>query len=547
MNNNFYVRLPIVLAIALSAGIFIGAKMFGSQNARQNDITTNITKLREILSYINNDYVDSTNIDELTDHAIKEMLQKLDPHTSYIPAKDMEYMGKQLEGDFEGIGISFQIFHDTLNIESILAGGPSEQAGLRAGDKIIKVNDENIAGIGLSNRGVYEKLRGKRGSKVKISVLRRGDSNLYSFDVTRAKIPQHSVEVAFMIDSKTGYIKLSRFGANAYDEFKSALEKLLKQGMKQVMVDLRDNGGGYMDRAVNIVDELVGGDKMIVYTDGKLDKYDEKYKTKHKGIFEQGAVIVLIDEESASASEIVAGALQDNDRALIVGRRSYGKGLVQRPIDLTDGSELRITISRYYTPSGRSIQKPYVMGNLDEYADDYAHRVSHGELFHADSNKLDKSKQYKTLRGRIVYGGGVIMPDEFVGVDTSHFSTYFNTQNAGIINETIREYALNYASENKAKLIEIGIRSYVKDFQISEAMLKNFLKMAERANIKYDEKGFNQSKNYIRNNIKAFIGRMTWDNEASYAVWNQNDEVVKKAMSLFPEASKLDSGKLADK
>jgi carboxyl-terminal processing protease len=547
MNNKFYVRLPIVLAIAVSAGIFIGAKMFGSQNARQNDITTNVTKLREILSYINNDYVDSANIDDLTDHAIKEMLQKLDPHTSYIPTKDMEYMGKQLEGDFEGIGISFQIFHDTLNIESILAGGPSEQAGLRAGDRIIKVNDENIAGIGLSNRGVYEKLRGKKGSKVKISVLRRGDANLQSFNVTRAKIPQHSVEVALMMDNKTGYIKLSRFGANAYDEFKAALEKLLKQGMKQVMIDLRDNGGGYMDRAVNIVDELVGGEKMIVYTDGKLDKYDEKYKTKSKGIFEQGAVIVLIDEESASASEIVAGALQDNDRALIVGRRSYGKGLVQRPIDLTDGSELRITISRYYTPSGRSIQKPYVMGNLDEYADDYAHRVSHGELFHADSNKLDKSKQYKTTKGRIVYGGGGIMPDEFVGVDTSHFSSYFNTQNASAINETIREYALDYASANKNKLIEIGIRNFTKEFQVSEAMLKGYLKMAERQNIKYDEKGFSQSKNYIKNNLKAFIGRMTWDNEASYAVWNQNDEIVKKAMSLFPEASKLEAGKLADK
>jgi carboxyl-terminal processing protease len=547
MDNKFYIRLPIVLAIVLSAGIFIGAKMFGNNNSRQNDITTNITKLREILNYINNDYVDSANIDELTDHAIKEMLQKLDPHTSYIPAQDMEYLGKQLEGDFEGIGISFQIFHDTLHVESILAGGPSEQAGLRAGDKIIKVNDETIAGIGISNRSVYERLRGKKGSKVKIGILRRGSENIQTFNVTRAKIPQHSVDVAFMIDNKTGYIKLSRFGANAYDEFKSSLEKLLKQGMKQLMVDLRDNGGGYMDRAINIVDELVGGDRMIVYTDGKLDKYDEKHKTKTKGIFEQGAVIVLIDEESASASEIVAGALQDNDRALIVGRRSYGKGLVQRPIDLTDGSELRITISRYYTPSGRSIQKPYVMGNLDEYADDYAHRVSHGELFHADSNKLDRSKQYKTTKGRIVYGGGGIMPDEFVGVDTSHFSSYFNTQNASAINETIREFALDYTSTYKSKLIEIGIRNFIRDFQVNETMLKGFLKMAERQNIKYEEKGFNQSKAYIKNNIKAFIGRMTWDSEASYAVWNQNDEVVKKAMTLFPEASKLETGKLADK
>lgn len=545
--SNFYVRLPIILAIAICAGIFVGAKMFGG-HANSSDVSSNVSKIREILNYINNDYVDSTNIDKLTDHAIKEMLQKLDPHTSYIPVEDMNSTyATQLNPDIEGIGVSFQIFRDTLHIESVVAGGPSEQAGMRSGDKIVKVNEETIAGVGLTNRGVFDRLRGKKGSKVKIGVIRRGNEGLLTFNVTRAKIPQHSVDVAYMIDNKTGFVKISRFGATVYDEFKTSLEKLIKQGMKQLIIDLRDNGGGYMDRAISMADELIGGDKLIVYTDGKLDKYDEKYRTKNKGIFEQGAVIMLIDEESASASEIMAGALQDNDRALIVGRRSYGKGLVQRPIDLSDGSELRLTISRYYTPSGRSIQKPYIMGELDEYAHDYEQRVSHGELFHADSNKLDQSKQYKTGKGRVVYGGGGIMPDYFVAVDTSHFSSYFTPQAASGINETIVEFALLYANENKSKILEMGIRNFARDFELSDESLKKFVKMADKQNIKHHESGFEKSKSYIKNNIKAYIGRMVWSSEASFAVWNQHDEIVKKAMILFGEASKLENGKLVNK
>ncbi|TAH20956.1 MAG: S41 family peptidase [Cytophagales bacterium] len=546
MSNNFYVRLPIFLAIAICAGIFVGAKMFGGHQSGTSDVSMNVAKIREILNYINNDYVDSTNIDKLTDHAIKEMLQKLDPHTSYIPVEDMNSTyATQLNSDIEGIGISFQIFRDTLNIESVVVGGPSEQAGMQSGDKIVQVNEETIAGVGLTNRGVFDRLRGKKGSKVKIGVTRKGINKILTFNVVRAKIPQHSIDVAYMIDNKTGFIKISRFGATVYDEFKTSLEKLLKQGMKQIVIDLRDNGGGYMDRAINMADELIGGDRLIVYTDGKLDKYDEKYRTKNKGIFEQGAVIVLIDEESASASEIMAGALQDNDRALIVGRRSYGKGLVQRPIDLNDGSELRLTISRYYTPSGRSIQKPYVMGELDDYAHDYEQRVSHGELFHADSNKLDQTKQYKTVKGRTVYGGGGIMPDHFVAVDTSHYSTYFTPQSASSINESIIETALLYATENKTKCLEMGIRNFVRDFQIDDEILKKFVKMTNRQGVKYDEAGFEKSKNYIRNNIKAYIGRMVWDSEASFSVWNQHDEIVKKALTLFGEASKLENSKLA--
>jgi len=545
MSNNFYVRLPIFLAIAICAGIFVGAKMFGGNHSGASDVSANIAKMREVLNYINNDYVDSANIDKLTDHAIKEMLQKLDPHTSYIPVEDMNSSyATQLNPDIEGIGISFQIFRDTLHIESVVSGGPSEQAGMRSGDRVVQVNEETIAGVGLTNRGVFDRLRGKKGSKVKIGVTRRGVDKILTFNVTRAKIPQHSIDVAYMIDNKTGFIKISRFGASVHDEFKTALEKLLKQGMKQIVIDLRDNGGGYMDRAISMADELIGGDRLIVYTDGKLDKYDEKYRTKNKGIFEQGAVIVLIDEESASASEIVAGALQDNDRALIVGRRSYGKGLVQRPIDLNDGSELRLTISRYYTPSGRSIQKPYVMGELDNYAHDYEQRVSHGELFHADSNKLDQSKRYKTVKGRIVYGGGGIMPDHFVAVDTSHISTYFTTQTASSINETIVEFALLYANENKIKLLEMGIRNFSRDFQLSDESLKRFLKMTDRQSVKYNEKGFEKSKSYIKNNIKAYVGRMVWNSEASFSVWNQHDEMMKKAMTLFGEASKLENSKL---
>ncbi|MCU0393089.1 MAG: S41 family peptidase [Thermoflexibacter sp.] len=543
--NNFYVRLPIILAIAICAGIFVGAKMFGDKKSYQGDVNANVSKLREVLTHINNEYVDSTNINVLTDHAIQEMLQKLDPHTSYTTAKDMEFFGTQLEGDFEGIGVSFQIFRDTLYVESVLAGGPSEKAGIHSGDKIVKVNEENIAGIGISSRGVFERLRGKKGSKVKITVVRKGEIKPLAFDVVRAKIPQHTVEVAYMIDNKTGFIKLSRFGANVYDEFKEAMEKLLKQGMKQVMIDLRDNPGGYMDRAVNIVDEIVGGDKLIVYTDGKLDKYDEKYRTKNKGIFEQDAVVVLIDEESASASEIVAGALQDNDRAIIVGRRSFGKGLVQKPISLSDGSELRITISRYYTPSGRSIQKPYEMGHRDEYYEAEEKRYTNGDLFHADSNKINHSQEYKTLKGRIVYGGGGIMPDYFVAIDTTHFSEFLTMQTIGTVHEVIREFALDYANDNRTKLLGMGIRNYVRDFQVNEEMLKKVIKMCERQSVKYNERGFEKSKKYIKNHIKAFIGRTVWDAEAAYSVWNQEDAIVQKALLLFTEANKLAEGKLA--
>ncbi|MGB3617959.1 MAG: S41 family peptidase, partial [Catalinimonas sp.] len=354
-NTGAQVRLPLLLSLAIAGGILLGATMFGGQNNR--GVLNGYKKFGEILGLIERDYVDTVNTEDLIESAIQQMLENLDPHTVYIPSRDVEMAQTQLEGDFEGIGIEFLIVNDTIQVVSPITDGPSERVGLQAGDKIIAVDGDPVAGVGFTNRDVFDKLRGPKSSKVKVAVQRRGEPSPLDFVITRDKIPSYSIDVAYMIDRQTGYIKVSRFAANTYNEFKQSLEELRAQGMQRMILDLRDNPGGYMDRATKMADEFLSGNKLIVYADGRGERYDSKAFAYRQGMFEEGAVIVLINEGSASASEIVAGALQDNDRALIVGRRSYGKGLVQMPVNLTDGSELRLTIARYYTPSGRSVQK----------------------------------------------------------------------------------------------------------------------------------------------------------------------------------------------
>jgi carboxyl-terminal processing protease len=530
-NSPSQIRLPLLLAIALSAGVLIGATMFGGSKNIQL-ITQGYTKFRDILTHIDQSYVDTVNTEELIDYSIDKMLEKLDPHTVYIPAKDVEQANMQLEGDFDGIGIEFNVFRDTIIVVAPLAGGPSETAGLQSGDKIIKVNDQLVAGTKYKpdTPKVFKLLRGKRGSKVKLSIKRRQNKNLLEYTVSRDKIPSYSVDANFMIDQQTGYIKVSRFATNTYQEFKEALQKLKNKGMKQLMLDLRDNPGGYMDRAVNMVDELVGGDVKIVYTDGKGTRYDSEYFAHINGIFEKGAVIVLIDEGSASASEIVAGALQDNDRALVVGRRSYGKGLVQMPIDLSDGSELRLTISRYYTPSGRCIQKPY-----ENYGEDLKKRYETGELFNADSIKLNKNQQYRTLKGRTVYGGGGVMPDVFVPLDSTNL-VYLNElykQNL------VREYALDYYNENKAKLTAMKWQDYYQNFTVNEQMLNQLLAIAKRANVPFDARTYEASKKAIQLHIKAYIARSVWQSEGFFPIIFELDEVYQTAIKLFDKAKKI--------
>jgi len=544
-NSKFYIRLPLILSVALASGIFIGATMFGG-STNMSKVIKGVDKIKEILMYVDRDYVDPVNTEELVDYSIEKMLEKLDPHTVYIPPKDIAMARSQLEGDFEGIGIEFNIFKDTVYVVTPLNGGPSEAVGLLAGDKIVSVDGISMTGPKVDNAFVFGKLRGKRGTQVKLGILRKGAKEAKTFTVTRDKIPQFSIDASYMVDAKTGYIKVNRFAANTYEEFKSALSDLKNQGMKQLVLDLRGNPGGYMDRATNMADELIGGDKLIVYTNGKDTKYDSQTKARKNGMFEKGPIVVLVDEGSASASEIVAGALQDDDRALIVGRRTFGKGLVQMPITLSDGSELRLTISRYYTPSGRSIQKPYSAEKEDEYDMDLEKRYEHGEFFHADSIKFIDSLKFTTSGGRVVYGGGGIMPDVFIPRDTSSRSPYlYELWNKG----TIREYALNYYYDNRKTLEKLSFQEFNTQFTVSDQMLKNLVDEATKEGVKYKEKDFIRSKEFIRTQTKALIARSVFQkngakgkNNEYYQVMAPTDEVYSQALKLFGQAEDIERG-----
>lgn len=535
-NSDFQIRLPILLTLAVAAGILIGATMVDSGKTT-NNLVSSYLKFKEILTYIQRDYVDEVNTDELVETAINKMLEKLDPHSVYIPAEELELAKSQLEGEFEGIGIEFNIFKDTIYVVAPLGGGPSEEVGLLSGDKIVEVNGEVVAGTGITNQDVFELLRGPKGSKVEVGVKRKGADELLHFNITRDKIPQESVDVSYMVDKETGYIKVNRFAATTYDEFKTALSDLKQKGMKKLILDLQDNPGGYMDRAINMADELISGNKMIVYTEGKQPRYDSEARAYKEGLFENYPVIVLINEGSASASEIVAGALQDNDRALIVGRRSFGKGLVQMPIPLEDGSELRLTISRYYTPSGRSIQKPYGKG-YEEYSLDLLNRFKHGELFNADSIHFDDSLKYETSKGRVVYGGGGIMPDYFVPYDTTMNTEYLRKLSTSNI---FRDYTMLYYEDHKNKLEKMDFQDYFKNFEVNDKMLNDLVKLAESAEVEYDQEEFNKSKHFIKNRVKALIARRAWGNKGAYPVFNETNEVFQQALKLFDEAEKLAS------
>ncbi|NBB20005.1 PDZ domain-containing protein [Runella sp. CRIBMP] len=541
-NDRRTVRLPILLSITLAAGVFLGATFFGGSKGI-TDVARGYTKFKEVLQLIDNNYVDTVNTDELVDYSITKMLEKLDPHTYYFNPKDAVAARSQLESGFDGIGIEFNLYKDTVYVVSPLVGGPSEAAGIQSGDKILKVNNEVFTGTKVDNAFIFSKLRGPRGSEVKIEILRRGVPKPLAFQLKRDRIPTYSVDASYMIDKEIGYVKVTRFSESTYDEFKNAISSLKNQGMKKLLLDLRGNPGGYMDRATNMVDELIAGDKMIVYTDGKDDRYDRQTRTKNVGMFENGSVVVLIDEGSASASEIVAGALQDHDRALIVGRRSFGKGLVQMPVNLSDGSELRLTISRYFTPSGRSIQKPYTHGDVESYEKDIKNRFSHGELFVADSIKNNPKLQFRTDAGRVVYGGGGITPDVFVPRDTSMMTPYLYELFGKNI---VRDYAVRYVGENKKQLEKLTFADYLKTFTPSEADMEIILRNANNDDIKFNEQQYKRSKPYIRTYLKAMIGRYAYQkrdkaglNNEFYQVMSDLDEGYKKAVTLFDEAEKL--------
>jgi carboxyl-terminal processing protease len=537
-NTNYQISLPLILCIGLAAGLLIGASINSKPTGLKAD-NAEIEKLKEVLSLVENEYVDKGKTSVVVEDAITHILGKLDPHSAYIPAKEKIEANEDLKGNFEGIGIEFSIFHDTLVVVAAISGGPSEAVGLRPGDRIVKVGDKVIANIKLTNTDVQKYLKGPKGTEVKIEVIRKREKLPLPFTIIRDRIPQTSVDAFYMIDHEIGYIKVSRFSQTTYDEFKQALEKLKKDGMKKLVLDLQGNPGGYMDQAINVADEFLPKGEKIVFTKGQESKYNEDAVATDRGDFEKGSLIVLVNEGSASAAEIVSGALQDNDRALVVGRRSYGKGLVQRPFDLNDGSEVRLTISRYYTPSGRSIQKPYE--DLDAYDKDIVKRYKHGEFFHSDSIHFNDSLKYQTLNGRTVYGGGGIMPDYFVPLDTTNSSKYFNELFAS---NTIREFAFNYAEANKERLEKMGYATYKEKFVIDDAILNQLVALGEKEKVKTDRKDLARNKVAFQVYLKAEIARRVWGNPSFYPIFNESNEVLQQAIKLFDRIPELNHSKM---
>lgn len=546
-NSKTTIRTPIIVGTTLVVGILIGATFFGGRRVG-SDVSRSSTKFKEILTYINRSYVDSVDTDSLVDYSITKMLEKLDPHTYYFPPEEANIARSQLESGFDGIGIEFNVFNDTVYVVTPLAGGPSESVGIQSGDAIIKANNKSLTGKESNSTNIFANLRGKRGSEAQLEIKRRGFKDLLKFTVIRDKIPQYSIDAAYLMeDKKTAYIKINRFTETTYDEFKQHLSSLQKQGMKQLLLDLRGNPGGYMDRATDIVDELVGGKDVLVYTDGKDARNNRKTFAEKDGMFEKGSTIVLVDEGSASASEIVSGALQDYDRALIVGRRTFGKGLVQQPIQLSDGSELRLTISRYYIPSGRSIQKPYTKGHLDNYEHELEDRGKSGEYFIADSIKNNPKMRFKTKGGRVVYGGGGVTPDVFVPRDTSHITKYLLELYG---KNVLREYALNYANDNRKTFEKQTFNNFLKNFEVSEPMLENIKKLANNAGIKFNATDYSHSKEFMKLQIKATIARHIWQrnvknglNNEFYQIIYEQDPIVETAMKQFGKAEKLEKEK----
>lgn len=527
----FYIYLPIFFALILILGIFIGRtlNMVDSPGILSVDSNQPYGKVDEILRYVNEQYVDTIQPDKLVDKTIIAMLQNLDPHSAYITKDELADMNEPLQGNFEGIGVEFNIVDDTIRVIDAIAGGPAEAVGVQAGDRILKVDGAKVAGIKITNKDVMAKLKGKGGTKVKVSVLRKGNKKQLEFTITRGTIPIYSIDISYMVAPATGYIKISRFAATTYEEYLEAYTKLKQEGMTKLIIDLRGNGGGYLNTAVEIADEFLSNGKGIVYTEGKA-RPRKDYKATKEGQFEEGKLIVLIDDGSASASEILAGALQDNDRATIIGRRSFGKGLVQEQSEFTDGSAIRLTIARYYTPTGRSIQKPYAHG-VEAYYDEEFHRFESGELQNADSIKITDSLKYKTTGGKIVYGGGGITPDIFVGIDTSGRSRYLSEV---IYNGLVNDFAFDYADKERTTLRSYKtVEKYKNTFVINENVMNEFVAYAEKNGVKRNDAQLAQSKEILKTQLKALIARNIWNNQGFYPVIGMQDNILKKAIELM--------------
>ncbi len=512
----------------------VGALLLSGNTLAQFRPSPEGVKLERTLQLINSLYVDEVDTKKLTEAAIRAMLEELDPHSSYLNEEEVRAMNEPLQGNFDGIGISFNMLTDTLYVLEVISGGPSQKVGIMPGDKIIQVNDTLIAGVKMSNNDVIKRLRGPKGTVVNVKVLRRGVPQLMEFRIVRDKIPITSIDAAYMVTNDIGYIRLSRFGVSSADEFKQAEKTLKSQGMKHLILDLADNGGGILQTANEIADEFLGDSRVIVYTEGKNQPRFTMNATE-EGELQSGKLVALVNGASASASEILAGALQDWDRGVVVGRRTFGKGLVQRQLPLPDGTMIRLTVARYYTPSGRSIQKPYEEGHKDAYDQDFMNRYTHGELFDADSIRFPDSLKYKTLvNQRTVYGGGGIMPDYFVPVDTTAGTMLHANLNAkGVINRL----AVSEVDNRRGALLQQypDVLLFMKGFQISEEMIQKLRAIAATEQVEWNEEEYGRSQPLIFVQLKALIARDLYDSSAFYRIINEENDIFLEGLRIISD------------
>lgn len=526
MKKKFEVWLPLLFSLVMIIGMFVGYKLRDNQPNRGNNSLSSSHSLDEALAIIKMKYVDSVKIDSLEANAIREIMDELDPHSVYLPPVDLKETTDELSGKFEGIGVEYRLIMDTVNIMYVIKDGPSEKAGIKIGDQIIKVNDSTIAGKKIASNAVSSLIKGKKGTTVNLQVLRNNQP--LNVTVTRGNIARPTLIASYMMDATTGFIKLDQFGSTTYREFMEAMDSLKKQGMAELIFDLRGNSGGYMDAAINIADEFLDSDKLIVYTQG-TNSPKKEYRCKRPGIFEQGKLTVLVDELTASASEILAGAVQDWDRATIIGRRTFGKGLVQELFPLSDGAALKLTVARYYTPLGRSIQRPYNKGKK-VYMDEIWQRYANGEAFYADSNKVNNGKQFKTPGGRTLYGSGGIMPDIFVGMDTTKASAEINKL---FYNGTFNDFVFHYYVDNQ-KLLEpySSPAAFAKEFEPGKAMWQQFVGWAQRDSVNLG-KVPSTEKVRVENRMEAYLARFKWRDNGLYQILNLTDPVVQKALAFL--------------
>lgn len=533
-NKRIAIWLPVIIAASIALGIFIGNHYLSISTGKFRSYASG-NKINAILDIIDEQYVDTVNMSQLVEGAIPKIFSELDPHSGYIPAADAQMVNEELEGSFSGIGVSFNLQTDTILVISVIPGGPSEKAGLLAGDRIITINDSLFAGNNSSQGKIMKTLRGAKNSVVKLGIKRSTSQDLLYFNVTRGDVPVNSVDVAYVVREGVGYIKVNKFARTTYNEFITAIAKLKQQNCKSFIIDLRGNTGGYMDAAINMINEFMANGRLIVYTEGKAFPRNDVY-ANGTGTCQDAPIVVLTDEFSGSASEIFAGAIQDNDRGLIIGRRTYGKGLVQSQIPLSDGSALRLTIARYYTPSGRCIQKDYELGKTDEYDQDLFNRFMHGEFDSADSIKINNSLKYQTSLGRTVYGGGGIMPDIFIPRDTSGVTSYFsNVINSGVLNL----FTLEYSDNNREKLSSFKTYQELYNYLKKQPLLDKFTNYAVSKGIRKRVTLINISAKLIENQLHSYIVRNFFNDEGFYPIFLKDDVTLLKAIEVIEQGKSM--------